>query len=101
MDDTYKFAKTRLTPAPALVVKPPIIAECPLNIECKVTQTLKLGSHTMFLATVVAVQASEHLMTKEGRLALENAGLFAYAHGHYYALGKPLGHFGYSIRKRK
>jgi len=96
-----KFAKTRLTPAPALLVKPPIIAECPINIECKVTETLNLGSHTMFLAKVVAIQASEELMTADGRLALEKAGLFAYAHGHYYALGKRLGHFGYSIRKKK
>jgi len=99
--DVDKFARTRLTPAPALLVKPPIIAECPINIECKLAQTLELGSHTMFLAKVVAIQASEDLMTADGRLALEKAGLFAYAHGHYYALGKRLGHFGYSIRKKK
>jgi len=97
--DTDKFAQTRLTPMPALKVKPPIIAECPLNIECEVTQALDLGCHTLFLAKVVAVQASEHLMTRDGRLALEKAGLFAYVHGHYYGLGKELGHFGYSIRK--
>jgi flavin reductase (DIM6/NTAB) family NADH-FMN oxidoreductase RutF len=99
--DVDKFAKTRLTPVPALIVKPPIIAECPINIECKVAQMFDLGSHTMFLAEVVAIQASEDLMTKDGRLALERAGLFSYTHGHYYALGKRLGHFGYSVRKRE
>jgi flavin reductase (DIM6/NTAB) family NADH-FMN oxidoreductase RutF len=99
--DVDKFARARLTAAPALLVKPPIIAECPINIECKVVEALNLGSHTMFLAKVVAIQASEDLMTADGRLALEKAGLFVYAHGHYYALGARLGHFGYSIRKKK
>ncbi|MCR4427152.1 MAG: flavin reductase family protein [Firmicutes bacterium] len=95
-----KFERTGLTAAPAVVVRPPVIQECPLNIECRVARTLDLGSHTMFLAEVVAVQAEASLMTAEGRLAFERAGLIAYAHGHYYALGKTLGHFGYSVRKR-
>lgn len=99
--DVDKFKEAHLTPGKSLKVKPPIIMECPLNIECKVRQTINLGSHTMFIAEVLAVQASENLMTKSGRLALENAGIFAYAHGHYYALGSQLGHFGFSVRKKK
>ena len=98
--DVDKFKETGLTAGKALVVKPPIIMECPLNIECKVRQMLDLGSHMMFLAEVVAVQVSDSLMTKSGRLALEKAGLLAYVHGHYYTLGDKLGHFGYSVRKR-
>ncbi len=97
--DEDKFAKSGLTPGKALVVRPPIVQECPLNIECKVRQTLKLGSHVMFVAEVVAIQASRELMTRSNRLALENAGLIAYAHGHYYVLGRQIDHFGFSVRK--
>jgi len=99
--DVDKFKETKLTPAPASAVKPPVILECPLNLECRVKKTLKLGSHTMFVAQIVAVQVTASLLTPTGRLALEKAGLAAFAHGGYYALGKKLGFFGYSIQKRK
>jgi flavin reductase (DIM6/NTAB) family NADH-FMN oxidoreductase RutF len=98
--DVDKFDKTGLTPGPAATVKAPVIMECPVNIECIVRQVLDLGLHTMFVAQITAVQVSEHLVTPSGRLALEKEGLAAYAHGGYYLLGKKLGHFGYSVRKR-
>jgi len=98
--DVDKFAVAELTPGPGSSVKAPIIMECPMNIECAVRQTIELGSHTMFIAEVTAVQASEHLVSPSGRLALEKEGLAAYSHGGYYTLGKKIGHFGYSIRKK-
>ena len=97
--DENKFKKTGLTPGKALVVCPPIVQECPLNIECKVRKALELGSHVMFVAEIVAIQASQELMTHTNRLALEHADLIAYAHGHYYSLGDQIDHFGYSVRK--
>jgi flavin reductase (DIM6/NTAB) family NADH-FMN oxidoreductase RutF len=99
--DTDKFSAAGLTPAPAVKVGCPIVAECPLNIECRVRKTLPLGSHTLFLAQVVAVQVSAGLVDHRGRLNLQQAGLIAFAHGHYYALGRHLGHFGFSVRKDK
>lgn len=99
--DVDKFAQTRLTALPASTVGAPLIAECPVNIECKVFKTLELGTHTMFLARITAVQVSKDALTPTGRLAVEIAGLAAYAHGDYYALGRKLGHFGFSVRKRK
>jgi flavin reductase (DIM6/NTAB) family NADH-FMN oxidoreductase RutF len=99
--DCDKFEETGLTPAPGIKTNCPIVAECPVNIECKVTQTLELGSHVLFLAEVVAVQASKELIDAQGRLHLERAGLIAYVHGAYYALGPYLGHFGFSVRKKK
>ena len=96
-----KFKKTGLTPAPALKVKCPVALECPVNIECRVTQTLNLGSHVMFIAEVVAVQVSSELIDAKGKLRLEKAGLIAFVHGEYFALGPYLGHFGFSIRKHK
>jgi flavin reductase (DIM6/NTAB) family NADH-FMN oxidoreductase RutF len=99
--DLDKFAGAGLTPAPALKVRPPIVLECPLNIECRVRKSLELGSHTMFVAEVVAVQVTEALIDARGRLRIEEAGLLAYAHGNYFALGRELGHFGFSVRKRR
>ena len=99
--DHDKFEKTGLTPVPGLKVKCPAVLECPVNIECRVVQTLELGSHVMFLAEVVAVQASSELIDAKGKLCLEKAGLIAYVHGAYFALGQYLGHFGFSVRKHK
>ncbi len=95
-----KFAMTGLTPAAALKVGCPIILECALNIECRVQQSLNLGSHTMFVAEVIAVQVSSTLLDTKGRLHLEKGGLLAFAHGQYFALGRCLGRFGYSVQKR-
>ena len=94
-----KFAGTGLTPALALKVRCPIILECSLNIECRVKTSLNLGSHRMFVAEVVAVQASASLLDARGQLRLEKGGLLAYAHGQYFALGRCLGRFGFSVRK--
>ena len=94
-----KFADTGLTPEKALKVRCPIITECLLNIECRVQKSLKLGSHTMFVAEVVAVQVSSTLLDTKGRLRLEKGSLLAFAHGQYFELGRSLGHFGFSVRK--
>jgi flavin reductase (DIM6/NTAB) family NADH-FMN oxidoreductase RutF len=99
--DVDKFSGVGLTPAPALKVSPPIVLECPLNIECLVRQSLELGSHTMFVAEVVAVQVSADLVDAKGRLRLEKCGLLAFAHGEYFALGRRIGHFGFSVRKHR
>jgi flavin reductase (DIM6/NTAB) family NADH-FMN oxidoreductase RutF len=95
-----KFAGAGLTPAAALKVRPPIVLECPLNIECRVKESLELGSHTMFVAEVVAVQVSSDLVDGRGRLRLEKCGLLAFAHGEYFVLGRRIGRFGFSVRKR-
>ena len=95
-----KFNSIGLTPAPAVKVQCPIVLECPLNIECRVREALKLGSHTMFAAEVVAVQVTSSLLDTKGRLCLEKAGLLAFAHGQYFALGRTIGRFGFSVKKR-
>lgn len=99
--DVNKFTTMGLSPAPAKTVKAPIIAECPINLECKVHHILPLGSHALFVAEIKGVQVSSDLITKGGRLAIEQGRLIAFAHGHYFALGKLLGHFGFSVRKRR
>ena len=99
--DYDKWAECGLTPAPAAKLElAPVIAESPVNIECKVTEVKELGSHHMFLASVEAVQVDESLVDAWGRLDLARAGLTAYSHGEYFELGQRLGTFGYSVRKK-
>ena len=78
----------------------PVILESPVNIECRETEGKELGSHQMFLAEVTAVQIDERYMKKNGKFMLNSTGLLAYSHGEYRGLGKELGSFGWSVKKR-
>lgn len=100
--DVNKFEATGLTPLPGELVSSPTIEQSPLAIECAVSEILRLGSHDMFIAKVLGVRADERFIDPAtGRFDLEKAGLISYSHGHYYALGEHLGHFGFSVRKAK
>lgn len=100
--DHDKFAEMGLTPIAARVVQAPAIAEAPVSIECRVREVLHLGSHDMFVADVVNVLVDARYVDGEsGRLDLERAGLMAYCHGEYFRLGDVIGHFGWSVRKRR
>ena len=98
--DHDKFAVRRLTVLAGTRIAAPLVAECPLGLECRVRQVLELGAHDLFLADILAVQVSEELIEPDGRFDLERAGLLAYVHGHYYGLGECLGHFGFSVRRK-
>ena len=98
--DVDKFALAGLTAEPSNVVAAPGIAECPISLECKVREVYKLGSHDMFLADIVAVDVDSKFVDEKGALHLEKVGLLAYAHGGYYGLGRQLGTFGFSVRKK-
>lgn len=100
--DCDKWQLAGLTPEPGVAVKCPSIAESPLSIECKVKEILHLGSHDMFVADVVNVRADSSLIDPQtGKFELAKASLLTYAHGAYYETGGYLGHFGFSIRKKK
>lgn len=96
-----KFKAMDLTAQKAFTVKAPILEQSPVNIECKVRKIIELGTHHMFIADITAVDAASELLDKNGRLALDKAGLLAYAHGEYFSLGKKLGSFGFSVKKKK
>lgn len=98
--DVDKFKEMGLTALPGKEVKAPLIGESPVNIECKVTQVIPLGSHDMFLAEVVAVHVDEKYMDEKGKFHLEKAEPIAYSHGDYLATGELLGTFGYSVKKQ-
>jgi len=94
-----KFAATGLHKEEAQAVSCPIIAECPLALECKVTDVLPQGTHDLFLADVVAVDVDDSIVDENGKLMLDRAGLAAFAHGEYFALGEKIGNFGCSVAK--
>ena len=81
-------------------MKAPLIAESPVNLECRVKEILPLGSHHLFLAEVLAVDVDRSLLNEKGKLELSRAKLVSYSHGEYYSLGRLLGSFGYSVRKK-
>ncbi len=98
--DTDKFALCGFTAEPSNLVAAPSIAQCPISLECKVQEVFSLGSHDMFLAHIVAVDVDPRFVDDKGALHMEKARLLAYAHGSYYSLGKQLGTFGFSVRKK-
>lgn len=98
--DVDKFKEMNLTALPAKEVKAPLIAESPVNIECRVTEVKALGSHDMFLAEVAAVHVQNEYMDKEQKFHLDEAHPIVYSHGTYYSMGRRLGTFGYSVRKK-
>ena len=98
--DVDKFKEMRLTPVPADIVAAPMIGESPVNIECRVTEVKKLGSHDMFLSEVVAVHADEKYMDEKNRFDLMKARPIVYSHGAYFVCGEKLGTFGYSVKKQ-
>jgi flavin reductase (DIM6/NTAB) family NADH-FMN oxidoreductase RutF len=92
--DVDKWAACGLTPAPASKVRTPLIAECPIALECRVTHRLSLGSHDLFIGEVLAVQADAEVLTGPGGTDFEGAQLLAFVGGHYHRLGDRLGRFG-------
>ena len=96
-----KFALCGLTAVPAAGVSAPAVEECPVRFSCKVKSVTPLGTHDLFLAEIVSIEADEALFEENGSLALEKADLLAYSHGEYYTLGEKVGSFGFSVRKKK
>lgn len=99
--NTDKFKACSLTPEKCDFIKAPQIKEAPISLECKVLSVQTYGTHDMFLAEVLAVHVDDQYVNDKGALNLQKANLIAYAHGFYFALGKKLGKFGFSVEKKK
>lgn len=96
-----KFQELHLTPSASKNIKAPGIEESPVNIECKVVEVKRLGTHDLFIAEVLGVNVDEQYMDEAGKFHLNRSGLVAYSHGEYFTLGKKIGKFGYSVQKKK
>ncbi len=100
--DYSKFDEMKLTPVQASKVSAPIVEESPLSIECRVKEIVKLGSHDMFIAEVLNVQADmKYIHPDTGTFDMQKAKLIAYSHGNYYKLGEQIGRFGWTVKKKK
>ena len=99
--DVDKFKEMHLTKQKANFVKCPLIAESPVSIECKVVEIKELGSHDMFIAEVLGINASNEYIDEKGAFDISKCDLIAYANGGYYTLDKKIGKFGYSVEKKK
>ncbi len=99
--DYDKFKEMHLTKEKAKFVKCPLIKESPVSIECRVVNQIDLGTHVMFQARVLSIDADEEYIDEKGAFDTSKCNLIAYANGGYYSLGKKLGTFGYSVRKKK
>lgn len=99
--DCDKWELLGLTEEKAAKIKAPLVKESPVNIECRVKKRLPLGTHDLFLAEVLAVDVDMSLLDEKGKFCLEKAKLITYSHGAYYALGRLLGSYGYSVRKKE
>ncbi len=98
--DFDKFREMGLTAGKSVHVAAPLIEESPVNLECRTTQVLELGSHHMFVAEVVGVDVDERYLDENGKFCLNEARPMVYSHGEYFGLGEKLGSFGYSVRKK-
>ena len=96
-----KFKELNLHKEKANFVKCPMIKESPVSVECKVTEVKEFGSHHMFIADVLAINADEKYIDDKGAFDISKCDLIAYSNGHYYSLGRKLGRFGFSVRKKK
>lgn len=100
--DFNKFDEMNLHAIPAAIINAPMIEEAPINIECKVTQIIPLGSHDMFIAEVVKIHADEKYIDPiTDTFDMQKAELIAYSHGNYYELGSKIGKFGFSVQKKR
>ena len=95
-----KFQKCEFTKENSSMVSAPMIKECPISIECKVTDIIPLGSHDMFLADILAVNVDKALLEGD-KLCINRAHLCAFAHGEYYKLGERIGKFGFSVKNKR
>ena len=96
-----KFEKFSLEKLPASKVSVPLIAQCPIALECRVFDVIKMETHHMFLADVLAVHADPQYMDEKKKFHLNDAKPLVYSHGEYLGIGKKLGTFGYSVKKKK
>ena len=97
-----KFEACGFTKEAGSTLGVPLIEESPISLECRVREVTPLGSHDLFLAEVVGVRTDEQYIDPEtGAFDMKRAGLLVYAHGEYFGLGEYIGHFGWSVRKKK
>ncbi len=94
--DVDKFARFSLTAVPAEKVRPPLIGECPVNIECRVIGIQEIGDHDLFLGEVLAEHVAEEALDERGRILVDKLDPLCYQHSEYWSCGARLAQHGFS-----
>jgi flavin reductase (DIM6/NTAB) family NADH-FMN oxidoreductase RutF len=97
--DMDKFAEFGLTPVEADEVAPPLIAECPMNIECRVIGIQEIGDHDLFLGEAVAVHVAEEALDAHSRVIVDKLDPLCYLHSEYWSLGVKVGSHGFTRKE--
>ena len=95
-----KFKEMNLTKEPSNFIKCPCIKESPVSVECKVIDIKELGTHSMFIANVLSINADEQYIDETGKFDISKCDLISYSNGNYYSMGEQLGKFGFSVQKK-
>ena len=93
-----KLAAYGLTPIPADEVRPPLIEECPVNLECRVVGIQTIGDHDLFLGEVVAVHVDEEVLDETGAIITDRLDMLIYVAGEYWDAGKRIERHGFYRR---
>ncbi len=96
--DEDKFALTGLTATMGTCVDAPTVEEFPISMECRLVQTVEIGSHVQFIGEVVACLVDESCLDPQGRPDPDKVKpiIFMPGYGRYYGLGEEIGR-AYSI----
>jgi len=94
-----KFAHVGLTPYPATKIRAPLIAECPVNLECKLIDIIPAGDHDLFRGEVVAQHVDDTCLDADGNIAITSLNPLCYILGQYWSAGKYLGYHGFTRGK--
>lgn len=96
-----KFASMGWNAIPAQKVKPPLIEECVVHMECEVKEVISLGSHDLFLGQIIALHVKEGIQKEKGRIDIMKVLPMVYCPGahEYWDLGKCIGHYGFTKGK--
>jgi flavin reductase (DIM6/NTAB) family NADH-FMN oxidoreductase RutF len=94
--DVDKFVEFGLTPVPDQRVKPPLIAQCPVNVECRVLDIQEIGDHDLFLGEALAEHVADEALDEQGRILVDKLDPLCYLHSEYWSCGNRLGRHGFS-----
>jgi flavin reductase (DIM6/NTAB) family NADH-FMN oxidoreductase RutF len=91
--DADKFSKSKLTPVKGEFVDAPYVKEFPMNLECKVIQSVEIGLHIQFIGEIIDVKADESVLGKNGLPDIERVKPFLYCPEvrNYQKIGEYLG----------
>ena len=99
--ETDKFSSMGWKQVTAQKVRPPLIDECPVQMECRVKQEISFGSHDLFLGEIVALHVKEEVQNEKGRIDILKVLPLVFCPGanEYWNLGKSIGHYGFTKGK--